>query len=122
MPIKDMSFQILNDWAWLIKTASLNIMLFPNICLCIQYIYLFIFKDFIYLLIRGTHREAETQAEREAGSLWGAQCGTRSQDSGITTSGFAKAQPQSHPGAPITKFFQAYLDIGPGKMKNEYIF
>ena len=39
-------------------------------------LFLFIFKDFIYLFIRDTQREAETQAEGEAGYLWGAQCGT----------------------------------------------
>ena len=35
--------------------------------------------------MRGTQREAETQAEGEAGSPQGAQCGTRSQDSKIHT-------------------------------------
>ena len=30
--------------------------------------------------MRDTEREAETQAEGEAGSMQGAQCGTRSQD------------------------------------------
>ena len=35
-----------------------------------------IFKDFIYLFMRDTQREAETQAEGEAGSLPGARCGT----------------------------------------------
>ena len=43
-------------------------------------------KDFIYLFmtdIREREREAETQAEGEAGSMQGAQCGTRSQDSRI---------------------------------------
>ena len=30
------------------------------------------FKDFIYLFMRDAEREAETQAEGEAGSLWGA--------------------------------------------------
>ena len=42
------------------------------------FIYLFIdynFKRF-YLFIRGTQREAETEAEGEAGSLQGAQCRT----------------------------------------------
>ena len=38
-----------------------------------------LFKDFIYLFMRDTHRErergAETQAEGEAGSMQGAQCG-----------------------------------------------
>ena len=38
------------------------------------------FKDFIYLFMRDTEREAETQAEGEAGSLWGAGCGTQSYD------------------------------------------
>ena len=33
---------------------------------------------------REREREAETQAEGEAGSMQGAQCGTRSQDPGIT--------------------------------------
>ena len=43
------------------------------------------FKIF-YLFIHERHRkiEADTQAEREAGSMQGAQCGTRSRDSGIT--------------------------------------
>ncbi|XP_077716820.1 methyl-CpG-binding domain protein 3 isoform X3 [Canis aureus] len=35
-----------------------------------------------YLLMRDTHREAETQAEGAAGSMQGAQCGTRSWDPG----------------------------------------
>ena len=37
------------------------------------------FKKYcIYSFMRDTQREAETQAEGEAGSLWGARCGTRS--------------------------------------------
>ena len=31
----------------------------------------YIFKDFIYLFMRDTQREAETQAEGEAGSMQG---------------------------------------------------
>ena len=31
----------------------------------------FFFKIFIYLFMRDTEKEAETQAEGEAGSLWG---------------------------------------------------
>ena len=34
--------------------------------------------------MRHTEREAETQAEEEAGSMQGARCETRSQDPGIT--------------------------------------
>ena len=35
-------------------------------------------KYFMYLFMRNTKREAETQAEGEVGSLWGARCGTPS--------------------------------------------
>ena len=42
----------------------------------ILFIYLFIYKDFTYLFMRVTGREAETKAEGEAGSLRGARCGT----------------------------------------------
>ena len=42
------------------------------------------FKDFIYLFLRDTEREAETQAEGGAGSLQRARCGTRSRDPGVT--------------------------------------
>ena len=45
---------------------------------------IFFLKDFIYLFMRDTQREVETQAEGEAGSLRGARCGTRSQDPGMT--------------------------------------
>ena len=41
-------------------------------------------KDFIYLVMKDTEREAETQAEGEVGSMQGARCGTRSWDCGIT--------------------------------------
>ena len=42
-------------------------------------------KYFMYLFMRNTKREAETQAEGETGSLRGARWGTRSQDPGITS-------------------------------------
>ena len=48
--------------------------------------------------MRDTQREAETQAEGEAGSLWGAGCGTRSQAPRVTTCA-KDAQPLSHPDA-----------------------
>ena len=38
--------------------------------------YKFFLKDFIYLFMRDTGREAEIQAEGEAGSMQGARCGT----------------------------------------------
>ena len=42
----------------------------------------FLKKDFIYLFMTDTQREAETQAEGEAGSLRGVPRGTQSQDPG----------------------------------------
>ena len=42
-------------------------------------------KKRFYLLMRDTEREPETLAEREAGAMQGAGCGTRSWDSGVTT-------------------------------------
>ena len=57
-------------------------------------------KDFIYLFMRNTEwerdREAETQAEGEAGSMPEAQCGTRSRDPAIT----AWHSIAEHPGIP----------------------
>ena len=50
-----------------------------------MFFFIFIFlKDFIYLFIRDTQGEAETQAEGEAGPMQGARCGTRPRDSGVT--------------------------------------
>ena len=50
----------------------------------VWFIFIFLFfKDFIYLFI-DTEREAETQAEGEAGSLQGVRHGTRSRVSRIT--------------------------------------
>ena len=55
--------------------------------------------------MRDTGREAETQAEGEAGSMQGAQCGTRSRDPKITP--WAKgAKPLSHPGIPLFYLFK----------------
>ena len=60
----------------------------------------YFFKDFIYLFMRDTQRESETQAEGEVGSLQGTQCGARSQDPGSRPEPKADAQPLSHPGVP----------------------
>ena len=59
--------------------------------------------------MRDTQREAETQAEGEAGSMQGAQCGTRSRDSRIMP--WAKGRHQTAEqtrdppsGIPLTSF------------------
>ena len=48
-------------------------------------LWIFVFLKIIYLFMRNTEREAETQVEGEAGSLQGTRHGTGSQDPGITT-------------------------------------
>ena len=50
-------------------------------------------------------REAETQAEGEAGSMQGARCGTQSQVSRIMPWAEGGAKPLSHRGCPIFPFF-----------------
>ena len=50
--------------------------------------------------MRDTEREAETQAEGEAGSMQGARCGTRSWIPGSHPELKAGAKPLSHPGTP----------------------
>ena len=54
--------------------------------------------------MRDTERKAATQAEGEAGSLWGNRCGTRSWILGSGPEPKADAQPLSHPGVPATAF------------------
>ena len=44
--------------------------------------FLFFFNKNILFYLFMREREAETQAEEEAGSMQGARCGTRSQDPG----------------------------------------
>ena len=50
-----------------------------------------------YKCIHERHREEETQAEEEAGSLWGASHGTKSPEPWPERD----TQPLSHPGVPI---------------------
>ena len=59
--------------------------------------------------MRDTEREAETPAEGEAGSMQGAQCGTRSQDLGSRPERKAGAKPLSHPGIPYTQLLRSIL-------------
>ena len=54
----------------------------------------------MYLFIRDTEREAETQAEGEAGSTQGARHETRSRVSRITPWAEGGAKSLSHPGCP----------------------
>ena len=55
--------------------------------------------------MRDREREAETQAEGEAGSMQGAQHGTRSQDPRIRPWTEGGAKPLSHWGCPTMEIF-----------------
>ena len=57
---------------------------------------------------REREREAETQAEGEAGSMQGAQRGTRSRDSRITPWAEGDAKPLSHPGCPRVSVLRGF--------------
>ena len=56
-----------------------------------------------------TEREAETQAEGEAGSMQGAWCGTQSRVSRITPWAEGSTKPLSHPGCPHVKNLLQFL-------------
>ena len=57
-------------------------------------------KDFIYLFMKDIEKEAETQAEREAGPPKEARCRTPSLLQGSCPEQKADAQLLSHPGTP----------------------
>ena len=72
----------------------------------IFYFILFILFYFKILFIHDREREAETQAEGEAGSMQEAWCGTRSRVPRITPQAKGGAKPLSHWGCPtIRKFY-----------------
>ena len=58
---------------------------------------------------REREKEAETQAEGEAGSMQGAQCGTRSPDSRIIPWAEGGAKPLSHLGCPTHGFLKVEM-------------
>ena len=59
-------------------------------------------------------REAETHAEREAGSMQGTRCGTRSQDSGIMP--WAEGR---RPGIPICSSDVSFIHGVPSRTKQD---
>ena len=64
----------------------------------------FSFQYFIHLIMRKTEREREAQAEGAAGSVQGAQGGTRSRDPGPWPGPHAGAPRLSPPGPPQLLF------------------
>ena len=75
-------------------------------------LYLFIFKDFIYLCMRDPHREREREGGRDIGRgrsrlMQGAQRGTWSQDLGSRPEPKADTQPLSH-SAILFFFFNSF--------------
>ena len=75
-------------------------------CLMLQNTVLIFFKRF-YLFIheRHTQREAGTQVEEEADSLWGAWCGTQSQDPRIMTWAKGRCSTTEPPRCPCFLYF-----------------
>ena len=71
-------------------------------------------KDFIYLFMRDTHREAETQAEGAAGSLQGTRCGTQSRVSRITPWAKGRCSTAEPPRLPQQQAFVEASDIWGG--------
>ena len=65
----------------------------------------FFFYDFIYLFMRGAEREAETQAEGEAGSIQEPDVRLDPRTSGSRPEPKADAQPLNHAGVPPNDFF-----------------
>ena len=61
---------------------------------------LYIFKKILFIYSRERKREAETQAEGEAGPMQGARRGTLSQVSRIRPWAKGGTKPLSHPGCP----------------------
>ena len=51
--------------------------------------------------------EQQVEAEGEAGAPWGAQCGTRSQDPGVTPWAEGRRSTAEPPGAPVMVYFTA---------------
>ena len=80
---------------------------------------LFFFKIFNFF-IHERQREAETQAEGEAGSLWGARCGLDPGIPGSWPEPKTDARPLSHPGVPVLGILQEVSPHSP-KVLNDSI-
>ena len=72
-----------------------------HFCYTFSFIYFFNSLKRFHLFIHERKREAEIQAEGEAGSSQGARCGIRSRILGSCPEPKADAQPLSHSGVPI---------------------
>ena len=73
----------------------------------------FFFKKILFIYSWAAHREkeAETQAEGEAGSMQGARHGTRSPASRIMPWAEGGAKPLSHPGCSLPVTLEAFLSL-----------
>ena len=67
--------------------------------------FLFVFKDFIYLFMRDTHREAEMQAEEKQAPWREPNTGLNPRTPGSRPGLKAGAKLLSHPGIPPKWFF-----------------
>ena len=65
--------------------------------------------------MRDPEREAETQAEGDAGSMQGARCGTRSQDPRVTPRAEGRHPTTEPPGAPNALIFNTDVQTDSGE-------
>ena len=70
--------------------------------------------------MKDTEKEAETQAEGEAGSMQGAGCGTRSQVSRITPWAEGGAKLLGHQGCPLSGFKSQNHTVSFCQLQNHY--
>ena len=79
---------------------------------CLSFFHsLFFFFKILFIYSWDTEREAETQAEGEAGFLGGARCRTRSRTPGSWPEQKADAQPLSHPDIPFLHSFTGGVSL-----------
>ena len=69
----------------------------------------FFFKIYLFIHSERAKREAETQAEGEAGSLQEAQYGTRSWVSRTTPQAARHAKPLGHRGCPVVPILEKVI-------------
>ena len=91
------SSRICLSQAYCILLYMLNIYINNLQPFCMFLLFIYIFEDFIYLFMRDTQRKAETQAEGEAGSLRGAQCGIWSWDPRVMPWAEGRRSTTEHP-------------------------
>ena len=103
-------------WKWMVILTFFNPVIFLRIINLFDKIHFF--KDFIYLSMRDTQRETETQAEGEASSMQGARCGIRSRNPGITAWAKGRCSTTEPPRCPQLHILKKTLCISGQRLSN----